>query len=113
MRARLLDLLMRESPYPEELIDRLMADTIRKIRERSNRERRKILTRQIKEAERVKDEGLESLVAEKNQTSSGREGAVLKLRIFYYQKRQALKGGWRIFERNTGRNRYGKRNRIG
>ncbi len=67
VRARLLDLLMGESPYPGELIDRLMADTIRKIRERSNKERRKILTRQIKEAERVKDQGLyDSLVAEKN-----------------------------------------------
>ncbi|MCX5820585.1 MAG: DNA primase [Deltaproteobacteria bacterium] len=66
VRARLLDLLMGESPYPEELIDRLMADTIRKIRELSNRERGKILTRQIKEAERVKDQGLDRLVAEKN-----------------------------------------------
>ena len=67
VRARLLDLLMGESPYPEELIDRLMADTIRKIRERSNRERGKILTRKIKEAERVKDQGLyDRLVAEKN-----------------------------------------------
>jgi len=66
VRARLLDLLMRESPYPDELIDRLMAATIRKICERSNKEKRKVLTRQIKDAERVKDEGLESLVMEKN-----------------------------------------------
>jgi DNA primase len=67
VRAKLLDLLMGESPYPEELIDRLTADTIRKIRERSNRERGKILTRQIREAERVKDQGLyDRLVAEKN-----------------------------------------------
>ena len=66
VRARLLDLLMGESPYPEELIDRLMTDTIRKIRERSNRGKGKILTRKIKEAERVKDQGLDRLVAEKN-----------------------------------------------
>jgi hypothetical protein len=67
VRAKLLDLLMGESPYPEELIDRLTADTIRKIRDRSNRERGKILTRQIREAERVKDQGLyDRLVAEKN-----------------------------------------------
>jgi DNA primase len=67
VKNRLLDLLMGESPYPEELIDRLMADTIQKIRERSNRERGKILTRQIKEAERVKDQGLyDRLVMEKN-----------------------------------------------
>jgi DNA primase len=66
VRARLLDLLMGESPYPEELIDRLVADTIRKIRERSNRGKGKILTRKIKEAERVNDQGLDRLVAEKN-----------------------------------------------
>jgi hypothetical protein len=67
-RARLLDLMMGESPYPEELIDRLMADAIKKIRERASRERGKILTRQIKEAERVKDQGLDRLVEEKNRT---------------------------------------------
>lgn len=67
VRARLLDLLMGENPYPAELIDRLMADTIGKIRERSNRERGKILTRKIREAERVKDQALhDRLVAEKN-----------------------------------------------
>jgi DNA primase len=67
VRARLLDLLMGETPYPEDLIDRLMTDTIRKIRERSNREKGKILTRKIKEAERVKDQELyDRLVAEKN-----------------------------------------------
>ena len=67
MRARLLDLLMGESPYPEELIDRLMTDTISKIRERDSRKRDKKLTRRIKEAERAGDQGLnENLVAEKN-----------------------------------------------
>ena len=53
LREKLLALLVQESPYPEELIDRLMADTIRKIRERSNKERSKILTRRIREAERA------------------------------------------------------------
>jgi DNA primase len=67
VRARLLNLLMAESPYPTELIDRLMADTIRKIRERSNRVTGKILTRKIKEAEKDKDQELyDRLVAEKN-----------------------------------------------
>jgi DNA primase len=67
VRTRVMNLLMRESPYPAELIDRLMADTIRKISKRSSRERGKILTRRIKEAERVKDQGLyDRLVAEKN-----------------------------------------------
>ena len=67
VRARLLDLLMGENPYPGELIDRLMADTIRKIRERDSRKRDKKLTRRIKEAEHAGDQGLnENLVAEKN-----------------------------------------------
>ena len=67
VRARLLDLLMGENPYPVELIDRLMADTIRKIRERDSRKRDKKLTRRIKEAEHAGDQGLnENLFAEKN-----------------------------------------------
>jgi DNA primase len=52
LREKLLALLVQESPYTEEMIDRLLADTIRKIRERSNKERGKILKRKIKEAER-------------------------------------------------------------
>ena len=74
VRARLLNLLMGESPYPSELIDRLMADTIRKIRERSSKERGKILTRRIKEAERVKDEDLEGLIREKNRSLQEKKG---------------------------------------
>jgi DNA primase len=67
VRARLLDLLMGESPYQEALIDRLVADTIRRVRERSNKERDIILTRRIREAERVKDPELyDRLVEEKN-----------------------------------------------
>jgi len=53
LREKLLALLVEESPYTEELIDRLMADTIRKIRERSNKERSRTLTRKIREAERA------------------------------------------------------------
>jgi hypothetical protein len=49
------------------MIDRLLADTIRKIRMRSNKERGKILTSKIKDAEKSEDRGLyDSLVAEKN-----------------------------------------------
>jgi hypothetical protein len=67
VRARLLDLLMGENPYSDNLIDRLMTDTISKIRERDSRKRDKKLTRRIKEAERAGDQGLnENLVAEKN-----------------------------------------------
>ena len=53
LREKLLALLVQESPYTEELIDRLIADTIRKIRQRSNKERGKMLTRKIKEAEKT------------------------------------------------------------
>jgi DNA primase len=67
LREELLALLVRESPYQEELIDRLMADAVGQIRERSNKERGKLLTRRIKEAEKTKDQGLcDRLVAEKN-----------------------------------------------
>ena len=67
LRDRLLALLVQESPYEEALIDRLMADAVGQIRERSNREKGKLLTRRIKEAEKMKDQALyERLVAEKN-----------------------------------------------
>jgi hypothetical protein len=66
LREKLLALLVQESPYTDEQIDRLMADTVNKIRQRSNKERGKILTRKIKEAEKSEDQGLDGLVAEKN-----------------------------------------------
>lgn len=53
LRDKLLAFLVQESPFTGELIDRLMADTIKKIRERWNKERGKSLTRKIKEAERT------------------------------------------------------------
>ncbi len=75
MREKLLALLVQESPYTEELIDRLMADTIRKIRERSNKERGKILTRKIKEAEKAGDQELhDRLFAEKNRLLQEEKG---------------------------------------
>ena len=67
LREKLLALLVRESPYQEELIDRVLADTIGKIRERSNRERSRILTRKINEAKKAGDQELhDRLFAEKN-----------------------------------------------
>jgi DNA primase len=53
LRDKLLALLVQESPFTEDLIDRLIADTIRKIRQRSSKERGKTLTSKIKEAERA------------------------------------------------------------
>jgi DNA primase len=53
LRDKLLALLVQESPFTEDLIDRLIADTIKKIRERSSKERGKTLTSKIKEAERA------------------------------------------------------------
>jgi DNA primase len=53
LREKLLAFLVQESPYAGGQIDRLMADTIRKIQQRSDKERSKRLTRQIKEAEKA------------------------------------------------------------
>jgi len=74
LREKLLALLVQESPYTDELIDRLMDDTIRKIRDRSNKEKGKILTRKIREAEKSDDRGLDSLVAEKNRRLQEEKG---------------------------------------
>jgi DNA primase len=68
LREKLLALLVQESPYPEEMIDRQLADTIRKIRKRVYKEKRHNLTRRIAEAEKAKDQGLhDRLAAEWNQ----------------------------------------------
>ena len=67
LRNKLLALLVRESPYHEELIDRLMADAVRQLRERANKERGKILTRKINEAKKAGNQELhDRLFAEKN-----------------------------------------------
>jgi len=67
LRRRLLELLVQESPYKAEQIDRLVADAIRKIHDRSNKERGRILTRKIREAEKAGDqELLDRLFTEKN-----------------------------------------------
>ncbi|MHB9099339.1 MAG: DNA primase [Syntrophales bacterium] len=66
-RERLLALLVQESPYVEEMIDRQLADAIRKIRKRASQEKGKLLTRRIAEAEKAKDQELyDRLMAEKN-----------------------------------------------
>ncbi len=63
LREKLLALLVRESPYPEEMIDRQLADTITKIKKRLYREKRNSLTRRIAEAEKAKDQGLHDRLA--------------------------------------------------
>ena len=75
LREKLLSLLVQESPYPEEQIDRLLADTIRKIREKTNKERGKILTRKINEAKKAGDKELhDRLFAEKNRLLQEEKG---------------------------------------
>lgn len=67
LRNKLLALLVRESPYHEDLIDRLMADAVRQLRERVNKERGRILTRKINEAKKAGNQELhDRLFAEKN-----------------------------------------------
>jgi DNA primase len=66
-REKLLAVLVQESPYTEEMVDRQMVETIGRIRERSYKERRKSLTRRIAEAEKARDQGASTrLVAEWN-----------------------------------------------
>jgi DNA primase len=55
VRERLLAELVKESPYAESQIDRLLDDTVRKLRERSNKEKGRTLTQKIREAEREKN----------------------------------------------------------
>jgi hypothetical protein len=66
VRARLLDLLMGESPYQVEWMDRLVADTIRKIRRKWYKERHRILKGKIVKAEEAGDRALcDGLLREK------------------------------------------------
>jgi len=51
VRVKILALLMRESPYHEEWMDRLLVDTTRQIRRKWCKERHRILRRQIGKAE--------------------------------------------------------------
>ena len=67
LREKLLARLVLESPYHEDLIDRLMADAVRQLRERVNKERGRILTRRINEAKKAGNQELhDRLFAEKN-----------------------------------------------
>jgi DNA primase len=68
LREKLLAQLVQESPYREEMIDRLLADTIKKIWERTNKIKDRNLTRRIADAEKTKNVELrDRLIAEKNQ----------------------------------------------
>jgi DNA primase len=77
LREKLLARLVRESPYPEETIDRLLAGTIGKIRERSNKERGKLLTHEINKAKKAGNQELhDRLFAEKNRLLQEAKGRV-------------------------------------
>jgi DNA primase len=66
VREKLLDLLVRESPHQEELMQRLMADTIRKIQQKWYKERQRVLKGRIVKAEEAGDRALcDSLLREK------------------------------------------------
>ena len=55
MKTRLLDLLMRESPYQTEWMDRLIADTVRKIQRKWYKGRHRVLKAKIVKAEETGD----------------------------------------------------------
>ncbi len=58
LRERLLALLVQESPYSEELIDRLMADAIRQIKRKWYKEQHMILQQEIRKADQAEDREL-------------------------------------------------------
>jgi len=75
VRTRLLDLLMRESPYRSEWMDRLLADTIRKIRRKWYQERHRILKEKIVKAEEAGNRMLcEELLREKDRLHREEKG---------------------------------------
>lgn len=75
VRTRLLDLLMRESPYQSEWMDRLLADTIRKIRRKWYQERHRILKEKIVKAEEAGNRMLcEELLREKDRLHREEKG---------------------------------------
>ena len=77
LREKLLARLVQESPYPEETIDRLLAGAIGKIRERSNKERGKLLTHEINKAKKAGNQELhDRLFAEKNRLLQEAKGRV-------------------------------------
>jgi len=66
VREKLLDLLVRESPHQEELMQRLLTDTIRKIQQKWYKERHRVLKGRIVKAEEAGDRALcELLLREK------------------------------------------------
>lgn len=66
LRDRLLELLLRESPYAAEMMERLFADQIERIRCKWYKEQQRSLLQRIKQAEKSGDVALcQSLAAEK------------------------------------------------
>jgi DNA primase len=75
VKARLLDLLMRESPYQAEWMDRLIADTIRKIQRKWYKERHRMLKGKIVKAEESGDRMMcDVLLREKERLMREEEG---------------------------------------
>jgi DNA primase len=67
IREKLLDLMLRESPYPEAMMDRLFVDTIGRIRLKWYRERQRLLQQKMNKAQEVGNRALcDALLAEKD-----------------------------------------------
>jgi DNA primase len=78
VRARLLVLLMRESPYQAEWMDRLIADTVRKIQRKWYKERHRMLKGKIVKAEEAGDRMLcDLLLREKEKLMREEKGLAL------------------------------------
>ncbi|MCX5837011.1 MAG: DNA primase [Deltaproteobacteria bacterium] len=75
VRAKLLDLLMSESPYHEEWMDRLFADTLRKIQRKWYKERHRMLkARMVKADEAGNRELCDGLLREKERLLQEEKG---------------------------------------
>jgi hypothetical protein len=75
VRAKLLDLLMSESPYQEEWMDRLFADTLRKIQRKWYKERHRMLKAQIVKADEAGNRELcDGLLREKERLLQEEKG---------------------------------------
>jgi DNA primase len=67
IREKLLDLMLRESPYQEAMMDRLFVDTIGRIRLKWYRERQRLLQQRMNKAQEVGNRALcDALLAEKD-----------------------------------------------
>jgi len=74
-KERLMQLIMNDHPYDETVVDRVVADTIKKIKQRLYREKRQALQIELQKAERDGDSSLsDQLVLEQKKLIQEEKG---------------------------------------